>query len=337
MIKRLQASLLLICCVGAGLVKAQQDPYYAHFMLNKVNYNPAFAGADAKGYMCANVLYHKQWTGWENAPVTQNVNLNFTPKLGAWGLGLSLENDKQGFETTLSPRFSFGYGFNIGTGSSLRVGASAGFQQKGLAGDKLKPLSQILNTGNDPSVPASAVSALKPDFGFGLYYNNTNFYNLYVGLSATHLVENQFTYQVGASGSVFSTSRRHMYLVSGCEIPLSSFILYPTVLFKYDFAKAQIDLNLYGEFNGKWGAALAYRNDQFRADAITLMGRYKFSTNTFIGYSYDLTLSKLGPFASNSYGTHEIVINHCFKLKTKVKTPTEYIKGDSRWLRNKKR
>ena len=40
---------LIFLSLFMNAVKAQQDPQFTHFFMNRLNYNPAFAGTEAQG------------------------------------------------------------------------------------------------------------------------------------------------------------------------------------------------------------------------------------------------------------------------------------------------
>ncbi len=76
MIKKLLfASSVALVLSGLQSAQAQQDPYYSHFMFNKLAYNPATAGS--KDAICANLLAHTQWVGLsDQAGPIDPANLN---------------------------------------------------------------------------------------------------------------------------------------------------------------------------------------------------------------------------------------------------------------------
>jgi hypothetical protein len=68
-------------------------------------------------------------------------------------------------------------------------------------------------------------------------------------------------------------------------------------------------------------AGLTYRT----SDAIAIMLGLILLTNLTIGYSYDITLSKL---SSVSRGSHEVLLKYCYYLPT----PPVTVSRNPRWL-----
>lgn len=293
--------LLLIC---AGIF-GQQDPYYTHFMFNRQAYNPAYSGS--QGGLEATLLHHSQWTGFKEnlAPSTQSLGINLP--VGNHGFGLQLVNDKLGYEKSVNLSLSYNYRFNIGSGT-FGVGPSIGFLQKSLDGSKLSP-----EQANDLKIPTTNVSSLKPDYGFGFFYQNQNVNNLYVGLSATHLSEEDFNYDAAPGALVQYNGRRHYYLTAGMQFELSPILaLRPNVLLKNDGAVTQFDVNADLLYKQKLRGGFAYRS----GDAMSVLLGYYITPQWHLGYSYDYTLTDISNVSS---GTHELVLNFVLKTTRKPK------------------
>src|SRR5688500_13763829 len=90
---------------------AQLDPYYTHYMLNKLAYNPAVAGE--KDAICLNAITHQQWLGqkdgsalykpnsgqWFDAvnPSTNGFSITAPLLNNQLGVGFQVISDKLGF------------------------------------------------------------------------------------------------------------------------------------------------------------------------------------------------------------------------------------------------
>jgi type IX secretion system PorP/SprF family membrane protein len=282
---------------------AQQDPYYTHFMFNRQAYNPAYSGS--QGGLEATLLHHQQWVGYKDGagPSTQALGVNLP--VGNHGIGIQLVNDKLGFEKSVNAVLSYNYRINIGSGT-LGVGPGIGLMQKSIDGTKLTP-----EQANDLRIPNSNVSSIKPDFTFGLFYQNLNLNNLYVGLSAVHLSEEDFNYDATPGAVVQYNGRRHYYLTAGMQFEMTPMLAFrPNVLTKYDGATTQFDVNADFLYNQKFRGGLSYRT----GDAMSVLIGYYFTQNLHLGYSYDYTLTKI---RSVSSGTHELVLNYVLKTNKK--------------------
>jgi type IX secretion system PorP/SprF family membrane protein len=190
----------------------------------------------------------------------------------------------------------------------LGVGPGIGLMQKSIDGTKLTP-----EQANDLRIPNSNVSSIKPDFTFGLFYQNLNLNNLYVGLSAVHLSEEDFNYDATPGAIVQYNGRRHYYLTAGMQFEMTPMLAFrPNVLTKYDGATTQFDVNADFLYNQKFRGGLSYRT----SDAMSVLIGYYFTQNLHLGYSYDYTLTKI---RSVSSGTHELVLNYVLKTNKKPK------------------
>jgi len=75
-------------------------------------------------------------------------------------------------------------------------------------------------------------------------------------------------------------------------------------------------MNLSYIYNHALSVGVTYRLQ----DCIAPMLGYKFPMGLRVGYSYDLTLSKIKGYSA---GTHEILLGYCFKT-TKTKPVSSY-------------
>jgi len=135
---------------------------------------------------------------------------------------------------------------------------------------------------------------------------------LYVGLSASHLPEqqlkkaNQFDFQ----------NARHYFLIAGYTFDLSSSLqLMPSVKVKSDAKSTIFDVGANVLWNNMvWGGAAYRMTDAVAVMAGFMKGNDKYSWK--IGVSYDITLSELKNYSSN---TPEVMLGYCFKIAKKQK------------------
>jgi type IX secretion system PorP/SprF family membrane protein len=311
--------LLLVLSIFAGALtlRAQQDAQYSQFFLNKLTYNPAYAGTEGNK-ICATGLYRSQWLGFGKSSIGLSPTtylLNIHAPLGNFGVGLNVNSDQLGFEQSINPMLSVSYKLAFQDQSVLSFGLGGGIMQKSLAGDKLRPLDQ-----GDQSIPNASVSGISPDINLGLYYMTPNlwrFTDAYAGLSATHLTQGNVRYE-WPGGSVDNPMKMHYYFMTGATYNLGAFDLEPNILVKSDIAKTSADINAMLMYNNRIRGGLTYRT----ADAVVVLVGYKFTDNIQVGYSYDLTTSKIINYSS---GSHELVLKYCFTPKLKEKEPKQPI------------
>lgn len=299
--KKILLGILLMFAIGTA-VKAQQEVQFSHNMFNNMFINPAFAGSNDA--ICATMLARQQWYGIKDdngdnvAPRTLLFSMDAPVNLLHGGLGASIYQDQLGYEKNIGVRLSYAYRMNVGDGK-LSFGAQVGFLNKSIDFSKFKPIDEgdLLLTSKDNQ------SNFMTDFGFGVFYKVPE--KMYLGLSTI-----QMTQSKKGIGSAEVKLQRHYYLAAGYEYILPNypeFEIDPSLLIKTDGASAQYDLNALLRYNNKFWGGVSYRVQD--AVAVLLGMHYK---NFKIGYSYDITTSKLSK--AGSMGSHEIMAGYCFKI-----------------------
>ncbi len=319
--KKLFTKIAIAVAGFTGVAVAQQDPQFTQFMHNKLIYNPGYAGTS--GAICGNVQFRQQWTAFDGAP--QSLALAFDmPIMPKLGIGLNVMSDKIGPMNTLFLRIPVTYLHKIGAGT-LGLGLDIGFLQKKINNTWITPEPDK----TDPTIPGTYgttslsnpdLNKLTYDLGFGAFYQIPG--KFYVGLSSTHLPA-----QTVGSGAIKYELTRHYYLMTGYSFDLTPRSkLTPNVKVKSDAAATAVDLNLTYMYDNMLWVGGTYRV----GDAAAFMVGYQGFTPTKslsykIGYSYDLTTSKLKGYSG---GTHEIILGFC--LMKKDKKLASY--GDDRFL-----
>ena len=331
------AAVAILCSTS---VLAQQDPYVTHYMFNRTMYNPAAVGANGK--FCFTALSHYQYTGFEDrtpefykdkntgiaeqavknvGPKTQMASFsapfNFTDPSGQsknyGGLGIGFINDKLGYEYSTHVKIALAGRLPLSNGGAIALGGEVNLLQKGIDGNMLKPLVQ-----GDPNIPQTNINTMLPNYAGGLYYdnpmtNNGSWEKMWISLSASQLKRQVYN----VAGYNFNTTVTHLFLMGG--ITKNDFIgnpnlkLHPSFMFKRSPGINQIELTGLLEFKEKLWGGLGYRST---SDAFSLLLGYSGFRGKLqglrIGYSYDLTLTKI---LSVSSGSHEIQLNYCFEIK----------------------
>lgn len=276
---------------------AQQDPQFSQNMFNRLQPNPATAGSNDA--ICAAALYRSQWVDFDGAPKTFLLSVDAPVSLLHGGLGLTLMADELGLEKSFNAKLAYALRFDVGPGK-IAIGADVGLLQKSIDGTKFNP-----NELNDPLlVKRAKADGNKLDLGAGAFYNSEHFY---LGVSATHLLEGDLDY-----GDFKSEVSRHLYGTIGASFDLTpSVALKPSVFVKNVKSETIADININVHFNNKFYLGASYRLE----DAIVAMIGFTVLQNLRIGYSYDITTSKIKDYSN---GTHEISLGYCYKIKKKV-------------------
>ncbi len=280
---------------AATLSFAQQDPQFSQNMFNKLYPNPGYAGTgDA---ICGHLLYRDQWDKFGGGPTSFVFGVDAPVNFLHGGLGLSFLSDKPGFEKNVNVKLAYSFHLNIGSGK-LGIGLDAGLLQRGYDGD-FKPIE-----ANDPLVPEGSVSGGKFDLGAGLFYNSEKFY---LGASALHLTGGKIDF-----GNFESEVVPHYYFTGGINLALSPNLkLTPSFFVKSDSKETQADINLNLHIRERFWIGGSYRLE----DAFVIMAGFTLLENLKLGYSYDVTTSKIKDYSS---GTHEVMLGYCYKIKPKT-------------------
>lgn len=335
--------LATVLLSNISYLKAQQDPYVTHYMFNRTMYNPAAVGAGGK--FCLSSQSHYQYTGFEDRTMefypadpsqpsskpgtatksvgpktkmfTFSAPLNFGTDAGGnvrnlGGLGIALMNDKLGYELSTHIKIQGAARLPFSDGGALALGFEYNSLQKGVDGKQLKPLAL-----GDPRIPNTTVKDIHPNYGLGLYYNNpmsnsASIKDVWAGLSVSQLKYQQYVF--GTPTYAFSDTRKHYYLMGG--LTMQDFLgnpeleLLPSVMIKQNTV-VQFELSALARYQKKLWGGINYRS---LVDAFSVMLGYQVTNDKSklnglrIGYSYDLTLSKI---LSVSSGSHEIQLNYC--------------------------
>jgi type IX secretion system PorP/SprF family membrane protein len=294
---------LLIICKLAAL--SQQDPQFTNNMYCKLGINPGYAGAeDAINGL---ILKRYQWAGMKGAPETTLFSVDAAVDLfgNPGGLGLNIINDKLGFEKNIVINASYAYKTELNIGS-LGVGLSMGLHNKSINGDWYIPEDEFgiyTPFGSDPSIPQSEVSQMAFDIGAGFYLSSGDYY---MGVSVTHI--NQPAIKYDELVSVYLS--RHYYFSGGYNIKLTNplFELWPSVLFKTDFAAWQLDVNTNIIYDDRFWGGISYRMN----DAVALLLGMELFNGLKLGYSFDLVTSSIGYYG---FSSHEIFISYSIDLE----------------------
>lgn len=295
--------LFTLFLLGTGLaVFGQQDIQFTQFMNNRLFYNPGVAGSS--GSICITGAHRSQWVGFENAPTTQNVNVEVPLQILHGGLYVNVVNDQIGFFNNQSFGLGYAYQMNLGDGV-LGIGAGVNMYTSAIAGTWNAPQNNI-----DPSIPLSPSSGLTIDGNFGAYYQDGK---IWAGVSTRRLIGASTDYSSTQIGTVTEIQHVRHYIIMGgynYALPGSNLVLMPSALVKLDeySLNPQADINISAMYNNQIWGGVSYRIQ----DAFAIMAGYQILPELRIAYSYDLTTSDLN---NASAGSHEITANYCFKIE----------------------
>ncbi|MCB0661255.1 MAG: type IX secretion system membrane protein PorP/SprF [Saprospiraceae bacterium] len=297
--------LFLFVFSGINIVSAQQAPQYSLYMMNPLQFNPAYAGMESAVSFTG--VYRKQWVNLDGSPAQQSVTAHMPLYFISSGLGLSFDNDELGARRYSNFKLHYNYQLPVGPSGILSGGLNISLGQFTWNGDKLRTPDGIYTGGvdhMDDLLPSNQVSASTTDIGAGLYYQDER---IKVGISANNLLSSQIVLD-----DVSLTNNRQYFFYAAYDIQLSrSLEITPTTLVKSDFNEYQVELSAILRYNGNVFGGISYRGfDNTHLDGIIFLAGFKLGQQTTLGYAYDLTLS---PLRSVSNGSHEIVLNYRLK------------------------
>ena len=281
---------------------AQQGQQYSLQMLNRYQFNPAYAGMDAS--LSINGAYRTQWEGIPGNPKQQHLNAHMPFYLWNGGLGIAFSNESIGAEKNLSLGISYNYVQETNFGL-FSLGLRAGIFQKTFDGTVLRTFDgdyegQIDH--RDPNLPNAVVRGMVPRFDLGLYFAGDYFD---FGIATTQVTIGE----VNLDNAVRFKPRQEYNAFFEYFIESFDYVnLYPTIFVKSDLKETQVEVlvrAVYDEFLTVGAGFRGYNRNSF--DAVIIMAGLKISEQFSLAYAYDWTVS---PLQSVTSGTHEIMLNY---------------------------
>jgi type IX secretion system PorP/SprF family membrane protein len=281
----------------------QQDAQYTQYIYNTININPAYAGS--RDVLSVFGLHRNQWVGLDGAPVTNTFAIHSPLKNENLGLGLSFINDKIGPADETSIAIDFSYSIRVSADYKLAFGLKATGNFFNVDFTKLN----IYNPG-DALGQYNIDNRFSPNIGAGIYYYSDN---TYFGFSVPNFLEtNHFDKSQGNfSQNSVAAERMHYYFIMGKVYDISPVVKFkPAVLSKIvKGSPLQVDVSANFLFNDRFNLGAAYRWDA----AGSLLAGFQVSNNWFIGYAYDMEITKLANYNS---GSHELFLRYEFNKKS---------------------
>lgn len=321
--KTLTVALLLISALSVA-----QDIHLTQFFAAPVYLNPAFCG-NTKEHRVA-MTYRNQWPGISKAFESQTFSYDYSLEKLNSGIGLLVTNDKagtMGYKST-SVGLNYGYQIRLTKTIALNGGVSAAYGFHDIDRARLVFNDQLYRNSETTFENLSYERGGKfLDIAAGaLLYGKSS----WGGFSAFHLNKpnESLTGNDGVLPVRYSLHGGHERKIKGGQVKrgVQRDI---NLAFNYQGQDKfdQLDLGFYftrspmvigGWYRGLPGVK-SYQKGYQNNDAIMILLGYEIvkDRNSFrIGYSYDMTMSRL---ASTSAGAHEISIVYEYAQKKKRK------------------
>ncbi|WP_298371337.1 type IX secretion system membrane protein PorP/SprF [uncultured Lutibacter sp.] len=298
--------LLVMGILGLEYSNAQQLPQFTQYMYNTIAINPAYAGSrDALSIVGLN---RNQWAGFDGGPQTQTLSIHSPLRNEKVGLGLSLLNDKSGYENFTYVYADFSYTIKASEKVDLSFGLKGGMTYYKLA-DELYNATEV---GQDPYFNEK-LNRWNSNFGAGVLFHSNKWY---MGLSIPKLIN----HDLNNDTEFAALERVHYYLIGGYVFNLNDNLkLKPSFMMKHTKGAAiSTDLSANFLFYEKFwvGGSYRFNGDQ---NAIGAIVDFQVSDQFRVGYTYEIPTGEIRPYTS---GSHEILLMYEFRyFKKKQKSP----------------
>ena len=317
----------LIGVMAFPVLTRGQDALFTQFHMSPVHINPSFTGNTYAPLVHINSRL--QWPSVRLAYQTVALSYDQYVKKYHSGFGVLLLNDRAGNGIYNTFRLEGLYSYSLRTGRKhfLKIGLGLALVQNRLNWEKLVFPDQIdpdygyVDATGQPLGSADGnpgnLSVLYPDLSVGMLFYSERFY---VGLALKHANNpDQAIYRKnGAEGG--GLPGRYSFQ-AGMQIPLAGGpgFIHPSVLYARQAGLQQLNLSLMADI-GMIYAGLGYRHAFENPDAVYVQTGIDLGLYT-IGYSYDLTVSRL---TVRSGGSHELGIRLNFDHSDWFEKPYRY-------------
>jgi len=322
----MRKKFFILVIIFNALVKIviAQDIQLTQFYASPMYLNPAFTGANSDSRFAT--TYRNQWAALPGSFTTLLMSYDYYIHNLMSGVGILLTSDKAGTAGlgTNTVGFSYAYDYKIDRNWSASLGIRGSYGYRTLDFTRLL-FGDEIGRGATTSIQTPTPDKISfLDFSSGLLVFSQK---QWIGFTLNHMNQPNESF-LGEDAKLPIKGSVH----GGANIPLEkngdgriTDKPYITVAGQYRFQKKfdQVDVGLYYNkplyFIGLWYRGIpllkAYKpgypnNDAF---AILIGARYK---QINVGYSYDITISKL---TMVSGGSHEISLNYQFSNPKKPK------------------
>jgi type IX secretion system PorP/SprF family membrane protein len=301
-----------------------QDPHFTQFYATPLFLNPAFTGLTYEHRFSAN--YRNQWPGIKTTYVTYMAAYDYNVSNMNSGIGAFVLQDKAGTSNLVSTTtgLNFAYRIKLGKYAEARAGVMLTMNQKKLDNTKLIFNDQFI-TGSTVSQDALGIDKANYfDMGVGGLFNSQNFW---LGMCAKHINQPNasMTGNIEPLPVYASVHGGYRYIITARGSGKTKLEEFVSASFHYRHEQKydQFDIGAY-YFKNLINVGLWYRGLPFkrykpgypnRESIAVLVGIEVPDKNFRVGYSYDLTVSRLG--FNNTLGAHEVSIVYEVAAKKK--------------------
>jgi type IX secretion system PorP/SprF family membrane protein len=315
MIKRILFILTICLLMGFSGKITAQDAHFSQFYANPLYLNPAFTGSDKCPRV--NLSYRNQWPALGQTYVTYSLSYDQHVNALKGGAGLLLMNDVQGDGTITATTIAGMYSYTLPVTRNLAIagGFQAAYIMKTIEWDFIFPdmihplYGPIYSTNEDPSIVDDTKNYF--DFSAGLVgFSEKTFF----GLAVHHLTEPAESFLRGSDAVLPRKFTVHF----GTDIPITAMnfkrgelSLAPQLLFHQQGDFQQFNWGVYVNRTSIVAGFWLRQNFNFHYDSFIMLVGFR-QDQIKVGYSYDLTVSKL---KNSTLGAHEVTFGFTFNCK----------------------
>jgi type IX secretion system PorP/SprF family membrane protein len=322
--------IAIILSLIISTIVRSQDIQTTQFFASPSIVNPAFAGVNACSKFV--LLHRNQWRGVSTAYRTYLGTFDHYFANKNFGISAVVSSDQSGTGALKNNyvAMAFAYEAVIGRLSSLRFALQPGLGTRSINFNKLYFGDQIARGGNVSTLENPVVKRSYFDLGAGILYTHNNFW---IGASASHINRynesfyNNSTENMPLKYSVQTGGRFLLNKAERDEKEQRSLIV--VLVYKGQQKFDQADVGLYYNQRycsiGLWYRGIpglkAYKPGYQNNDALAVVAGLSYERYK-LGYSYDLTISKLSLATA---GSHELSLSYQV-----CKTPKKRVKRNNR-------
>lgn len=311
-------NLRTIWLVFLSVSALAQDPEFSQYYAAPLYLNPAFTGTASDHRLIA--IHRNQWPNAASGFSTYGFSYDYNLADANSGIGFMVVTDRAGSANLRSTVMNFQYSYKVNFNDkwvfSSGLNFGIGFRNidfnKLIFGDQLA-FDSDGNVPSDDPILSSLESSRYFDFGGGfLAYSRT----FWMGFSAQHLNRpNRSLLDEEAQIPIKLTFH------GGVRIPLYNgplkrdrvAAIAPSFIYKQQGQFDQLDVGAYFLYEpvvvGLWYRGIPIKQnvrDNISQDAIVIIIGFQMK-KVELSYSYDLTVSDLGPVAG---GAHEVALKY---------------------------
>jgi|TARA_B110000879_G_scaffold179363_1_gene235261 type IX secretion system PorP/SprF family membrane protein len=320
--RSLKALLIAITFLNFALFTSSvsaQDLHFTQFNAAPTSINPGYAGA--AGQARAVSLYRSQWANLPQAYTGFHFAYDRPLFNQSGGIGVLVSHEEAGAGALRSSRIAlqYAYEFKIGARTYVRPALQVGVVSRSVNLSDLTFMDQLLRQDATSTLEDGIITGKQyADLGTGVLMVSRGFW---VGASADHINRPNSSLSHSYSERLDVRISAH----GGGRIPLlrgpkSKYGKDVVVAFNYTKQGDidQLDLGAYYDLDlmtiGVWYRGVPTQKTaegSMDVDALSLI--FGFGDNIWhIGYSYDITLNKLGVMSSG--GSHELSLKYMWNI-----------------------